>query len=72
MTTPNDQPVNVARDDAHVGLQAGQAYIDTVTFPGDVQLTVGQDASPEAKYRPASKTSRAAIHAWHASSSGTP
>jgi hypothetical protein len=51
MTTPNEHPVNVAREGAQVGVQAGHAYIDTVTIPGDVQLTVGQDASPEAKYR---------------------
>jgi hypothetical protein len=51
MTWPNGQPVNVASEGAQVGVQAGHAYIDTVTIPGDVQLTVGQDASPEAKYR---------------------
>jgi hypothetical protein len=51
MTTRYEQPVNVAGDSAQVGVQAGHAYFDTVTFPGDVQLTVGQDASPEAKYR---------------------
>jgi hypothetical protein len=51
MTTPNEQPVNVAGQGSQVGVQAGFAYIDTVTIPGDVQLTVGQDASPEAKYR---------------------
>lgn len=51
MTTPNQQPVNVARDRSQVGVQALHAYFDTVTLPGDVQLTVGQDASPEAKYR---------------------
>ncbi len=51
MTTPNGQPVNVAGEGSQVGVQALHAYIDTVTIPGDVQLTVGQDASPEAKYR---------------------
>jgi hypothetical protein len=51
MTTLNEQPVNVAGENSQVGVQALHAYIDTVTIPGDVQLTVGQDASPEAKYR---------------------
>jgi hypothetical protein len=51
MTTPNGPPVNVARDSSQVGVQAMHAYFDTVTIPGDVQLTVGQDASPEVKYR---------------------
>jgi hypothetical protein len=51
VTTLNEQPVNVASEGAQVGVQALHAYIDTVTLPGDVQLTVGQDASPEAKYR---------------------
>ena len=51
MTTPNEQSVNFAGEGARVGVQAVHAYIDTVTIPGDVQLTVGQDASPEAKYR---------------------
>ncbi len=51
MTTPNGQPVDVAGEGSQVGVQALHAYIDTVTIPGDVQLTVGQDASPEAKYR---------------------
>ena len=46
MTTPNEQPVNVAGDGSQVGVQAGQVNIDMVTIPGDVQLTVGQDASP--------------------------
>jgi hypothetical protein len=51
MTTPIAQPVNVAGEGSQVGVQAGNAYIDTVTLHGDVQLTVGQDALPEAKYR---------------------
>jgi hypothetical protein len=51
MTTPNERPVNFAGEGSQVGVQAQNAYIDTVTIPGDVQLTVGQDASPEAKYR---------------------
>lgn len=51
MTTPYGQPVNVASEGSRVGVQAGYAYIDTVTIPGDVRLTVGQDASPEAKYQ---------------------
>jgi hypothetical protein len=51
MTTPNWQPMNVAGGDSRVGMQAGNVDIDTVILPGDVQLTVGQDASPEAKYR---------------------
>ena len=50
MTTSNEQPVNVAGEGSQVGVQAGNAYIDTITIPGG-QLTVGQDASPEAKYR---------------------
>jgi hypothetical protein len=51
MTTPSAHPVNVAGDGSQVGVQALNAYIDTLTLPGDVQLTVGQDASPEAKYQ---------------------
>jgi hypothetical protein len=51
MTTPHGQAVNVAGEGSQVGVQAGHVYIDTVTLPGDVQLAVGQDASPEAKYR---------------------
>jgi hypothetical protein len=53
MTTPDEQTVNVAREGAQVGVQARYARIDidTVTLPGDVQLTLGQDASPEVKYR---------------------
>ena len=53
MTMPTGQPVNVAGDGSQVGVQAQHAYIDidTVTIPGNVQFTVGQDASPEAKYR---------------------
>ena len=46
MTTP----VNLAGEGSRVGVQAGHAYIDTVTLPGG-QLTVRQDATPEAKYR---------------------
>jgi hypothetical protein len=46
MTTPGGQPFNVAGDHANVGVQ-GQ----TVTITGDVQLTVGQDASPAERYR---------------------
>ena len=33
MTTPNEQPVNVAGEGAQVGVQAQTAYIDTVTLP---------------------------------------
>jgi hypothetical protein len=52
MTIPDRQPVNVAGYGSHVGVQAGYADIDTVTITGnDVHLTVGQDASPEARYR---------------------
>jgi hypothetical protein len=52
MTMPNEQPFNVARDGSQVGVQAQHAHIDTVTVHGhDVQLTVGQDDSPEAKYQ---------------------
>jgi hypothetical protein len=51
MTTLYEQPVNFAGEGAQVGVQAQKAYIDTVTLSGDVQLTVAQDASPEAKYR---------------------
>jgi len=51
MTIPNGPPVNFAGEGSRVGVQAMHAYIDSVTIPGDVQLTVGQDALPEAKYR---------------------
>ncbi len=51
MTAPSGHPVNFAGEGSQVGVQAGYADIDTVIIPGDVQLTVGQDASPEAKYR---------------------
>jgi hypothetical protein len=51
MTMPNGRPVNVAGEGSQVGVQALNAYIDAVTIPGNVQLTVGQDASPEAKYQ---------------------
>lgn len=51
MTTPSGQPVNIASGSSYVGLQAGHADIDTVIIPGNVQLSVGQDASPEIKYR---------------------
>jgi hypothetical protein len=51
MTIPNGSPVNVAGDGSRVGVQAGYADIDTVIIPGNVQLTVGQDASPAAKYQ---------------------
>jgi len=51
MTIPNGPPVNVAGDGSRVGVQAGYADIDTVIIPGNVQLTVGQDASPAAKYQ---------------------
>ena len=46
MTTPGAQPFNYAGDGTNVGVQ-GQ----TVTITGDVQLTVGQDASPAEKYK---------------------
>jgi hypothetical protein len=51
VTWPGGQPTNVAAAGSDVGVQAQYAYIDTVTIPGNVQLTVGQDASPPAKYR---------------------
>jgi hypothetical protein len=51
VTTPYRQPGNVASDRSQVGVQAVNAHFDMITLPGDVQLTVGQDASPEAKYR---------------------
>lgn len=51
MTMPNGQPVNFAGEGSQVGVQAKYADIDTVIIPGNVQLTVGQDASPPAKYR---------------------
>jgi hypothetical protein len=70
MTIPNGSPVNVAGDGSRVGVQAGYADIDTVIIPGNVQLTVGQDASPAAKYQAGVETSRAAIPGRHASSSG--
>jgi hypothetical protein len=50
MTTPGERSVNVAGEGSQVGVQAGIANIDTVTLSGDVQLTVGQDASPAVKY----------------------
>jgi hypothetical protein len=46
MTTPGGQPFNSADHGAYVGVQ-GQ----TVTITGDVQLTVGQDASSAEKYK---------------------
>lgn len=46
MTPPDPQPVNVAGDNANVGVQ-GQ----TVTITGDVKLTVGKDASPAEQYK---------------------
>ena len=46
MTTPGTQPFNSAGDSANVGVQ-GQ----TVTIAGDVQLAVGQDASPAERYK---------------------
>lgn len=51
MTMPDGQPFNIASDRSQVGVQARNAYFDTVTFPGDVQLTIGQDAPPATKYR---------------------
>jgi hypothetical protein len=51
MTTPSAQPFNVAGEGSQVGVQAQQAYVDSITLPGDVQLTVGLDASPQAKYQ---------------------
>jgi hypothetical protein len=51
MTTPSGQPVNIARDDSRVGVQAQNAYFDSVTLPGPFQLTVGQDASSDAKFK---------------------
>jgi hypothetical protein len=51
MTTSGEQTINVAGEGSRIGVQAGYAHIDTVTIPGDVQLTVGQDASPRAKYQ---------------------
>jgi hypothetical protein len=50
MTTPAGQTTNFAGDGANVGVQ-GQI----VTVTGDVQLTVGQDASPEVKYQTGAK-----------------
>ncbi len=50
MTTPAGHLVNVAGDNSHVGVQSQYTDIDTVIIPGNVQLTVGQDASPSAKY----------------------
>lgn len=51
MTSPGGNPLNVAGEGSQVGVQAGYADIDTVILPGNVQLTVGQDASPAAKYQ---------------------
>jgi hypothetical protein len=51
MTTPDVRPFNTAGDNAHVGVQAQNAYFETITLPGDVKLTAGQDASPENKYK---------------------
>jgi hypothetical protein len=50
VTTPTGHPVNVAGDNSQVGVQSQYTDIDTVIIPGNVQLTVGQDASPSAKY----------------------
>jgi|GEM_PF-1933342 len=76
MTTPNGYPSNVAADGARVAVQAGTAYVDTITLPGDVQLTVGLDASPEARYRVGVENLRsgnpgaARTHIWDAMMSG--
>jgi hypothetical protein len=76
MTTPSGPPVNVARDRSQVGMQAQYAYIDTVTLPGDVKLTVGQNASPEARYRvgienlKSGNPGAARKHIWDAMMSG--
>lgn len=43
-------PFNEAKDGSHVGVQA-QNYESSVTYNGDVHLTVTQDAAPEDKYR---------------------
>jgi hypothetical protein len=52
MTSPTGQPFNVARDGSRVGMQGQYIRVETVTIPGgNVQLTVGQDATPEVKYR---------------------
>lgn len=50
MTTTNALPLNVANDDAHVGVQAQTAYVDAITLSGDVRLTVEHGATPETKY----------------------
>ena len=47
MTTP----FNVASDNAQVGMQSQTTIIDSVTHPGNVQLTIGDDASPASKFR---------------------
>jgi hypothetical protein len=47
MTTP----VNVASDNARVGMQSQTTFIDSVTLPGEVQLMMGEDASPASRYR---------------------
>jgi hypothetical protein len=51
MTTPGGQSFNAAGEGSHVGVQAQYAYIDSITLPGDSQLTVGLDATPQAKYQ---------------------
>ena len=49
MTIPNGPPFNVAGDRLP-GRRASGQHVDVIV-PGDVQVTVGQDASPEAKYQ---------------------
>lgn len=43
-------PFNQASGSAWVGMQSQYAYIDAITLPGDVQLTVEQNASPKTRY----------------------
>jgi hypothetical protein len=50
MTIPNAQPHFTASDNAQVGVQSQYAYVDSITLPGDVQLTVEQDAPPKTRY----------------------
>lgn len=43
-------PFNQADGNAKVGWQSQYTHVDTITLPGDVQLTVEQDASPKTRY----------------------
>jgi len=43
-------PFNQADGNAKVGWQSQYTHVESITLPGDVQLTVGQDAPPKTMY----------------------